>query len=98
MRSIAQRQPLCVRIERLTELMQIGQRTAQRQVRMFAIQQQTENGLRGTSIIDHLLGEKDIVQSAVVNNRTGRFVILHPLEQKDEAMDRSGQDAKKKKV
>lgn len=86
-RRIAERQALGVRIERLAELVQIGERAAQLQIGVLAVQQQTEDGLRGARIVDHLLGEEDAVQPAVLHNRTGRLVVLHPLEQEDQAVD-----------
>lgn len=86
MRCIAERQTLCIGIERLAELLQIGQRAAQLQIGMLAVQQQTEDCLCGARIVDHLLGEEDVVQAAVLDDGTGRLVVLHPLEEEDEAV------------
>lgn len=77
--------------------MQIAERAAQRQIGVLAVEQQTENGLRGARVVDHLLREEDAVQAAVLHDRTGRLVVLHPLEQEDEAMDRSASARKKRK-
>lgn len=52
--SIAQCEPLVEWIEWLTKFFEFGQGAAQRQIRMPAVQQNTQDGLGGASIVDDL--------------------------------------------
>lgn len=87
LRCIAQRQTFRVRIEGLAELTEVGQRRAQLEIGMLAVQQQTENGLSGASIIDDLFGEEYRLEAIVLDHGSSWFVVLHPFEEENQSMD-----------
>lgn len=55
--------------------------------RVFDVEQDAENGLRGTRVVDDLLCEKDAVQAIVGDDRPSGLIVLHPFEQEDEAVN-----------
>lgn len=87
LRRIAKRQSFGVRIKRLAELAKVGQRGAQLQIGMFAVEQQTENCLRGASVVDDLFGKEYIVETIVGDHRSGWLIVLHPFEEEYQAVD-----------
>jgi hypothetical protein len=55
---------------------------------MFAVEQDTDDSLGCTGIINDLLGKENFVQSAVLNHSANNFFIWHPFEKKNESMNR----------
>lgn len=90
LRSVAQRQSLCVRIEGLAKLVEVRQRLAQLQIGMLAVQQQTEYSLSSACIIDDLFSKKDLFETIIFNDGSSWLVVLNPFEEKDQSMDGTG--------
>jgi len=55
---------------------------------MFAVEQDTDDGLGCTGIVDYLLGKENFVQSTVLNHSTNNFFIWYPFEKENESMNR----------
>ena len=55
---IRERVTLCGGIKKASEFFKIGQRGTKLQIWMMTIHQDVDQSLRGTSIVDHLLGEE----------------------------------------
>lgn len=54
---------------------------------MFAVQEQTENRLGGTSIIDDLFGEEYFLQTIVFDNGSSWLIVLNPFKEKYQSMN-----------
>lgn len=91
---VAQCQTLCVRIKRLAEFTKVSKRLAQFQIRMLAVQQQTEDSLGGARIVDDLFGKENWLETIVFDDGTSGLVVLNPFEEKDQSVDRSAEQKK----
>ena len=78
------------RIEAGSEVFKLPQYRSDVDIRMLGVEEDTDNGLRGTSILNHLLGKKYFVQSIILYYRSGTPFARLPLEQKHKPMARSG--------
>lgn len=55
---------------------------------MVNVEQNAENGLRSTGILDNLLGKEDILYSTILD-QCALGLSRHPLVQEDQTMDGS---------
>ena len=53
---------------------------------MIAVQENVDDRLRGAGVVDDLLGEKDVGQAVVRQDRAALVMTRQPLEQKDESV------------
>lgn len=67
--------------------LEFRQRVTKFHVGMLAVQQDTQNSLSRAGIVDDLFREENLIQSTVLDNGTGRLVVLYPLEEEYQTVD-----------